>query len=210
MPRYELLPPRPNPHPLRPLSSAQTWTETYRGLKIWRIQHAVLAGVTPRELLEWFLHLDAPVTIEGRAFTNYLLWHPIDHIHWEVLRLAPDGSRRVGAKWRIVEKFGGHLNVFDVTVLKLDETGIVLDFRLGPFSAGRVEHRWRQLDGGTFYDTSLCLNPTGSPLIALGLRLRYFDGEAWLTHNVEEVGLLEHLIPRLIRVQPVAPARPSE
>jgi hypothetical protein len=130
MPRFALLPPRPSPYPMRPLSSARCWSE----------------------------------------------------------RLDP-------------------------TVRKLDDTGIVLDMLEGPVLAGRMEHRWKSMEGGTSYDTSLTLGMTGPLLRPLVRRLaeRRFDAHAWLRHNVEEVGLLEHLVPALSRqadVSLLAPPRP--
>jgi hypothetical protein len=184
---------------MRPLQSARCWSERLDGQVVWRIQHAVLPGLTPAQLLWWFRHLDARVEVEGRQTTHYLLWHPVDHVHWEELAPGRDGPRTAGARWRIVERLGARINVFTPTVRKLDETGIVLDLRRGPLFLGRMEHRWKQVEGGTFYDTSLALG-MGGPLLRPLVRwraAREFDAQAWLKHNVEEVGLLEHLVPAL-------------
>ena len=60
----------------------------------------------------WFEHLGEPMTHEGQACSRYLLWHPRDHIHWELVRRAPDRGTGKGARFRIVEAFAANPNYY--------------------------------------------------------------------------------------------------
>jgi hypothetical protein len=52
----------------------------------------------------------------GVIIERYLAWHPIDHIRWELAGPVPGGGGAEGARFRIVEAFGGvhYLSVMDV------------------------------------------------------------------------------------------------
>lgn len=196
---FTLLPPRPAAGPLRTLSTAKAWCEKIDRQEIWRIQHAWLP-VTPAEIVWWFSHLDTRLEVEGQPTTHYLLWHPIEHIHWEEKATGHEGKRGAGGRWQIVESLAGKVQVVDAHIHKFDETGLILDAHLGPFVLGRLEHRWWPVNGGTFYDTALTLNPANSPFMSVARMIATeFDAKAWLTHNVEEVGLIEHLVPKYAR-----------
>ena len=58
------------------------------------------------------------------------------------------------------------------------------------------------VEGGTQYLSTLTIGSTlpvlGRLLNALAFRAIFTEamGRAWLKHNIEEVGLLEHIIPR--------------
>jgi len=135
---------------------------------------------------------------------RYLAWHPIDHIRWELARAAPGGGAAEGARFRIVEAFGGRpefkVDVVD-RVEKLDETGIRLVQRVGGVIVFQLEHTWSVGSDGVHYVSVLDIGAR-SPLCTPVNRLlcRRFPDEmvrAWVKHNIEEVGQLEYLLPQL-------------
>jgi hypothetical protein len=168
------------------------------------IDHGPLAGVTPRELLDWFSSIGRTMEYGGAVVPRYLAWHPLDHIRWELARPAPGGGAAEGARFRIVEQFGGRpeyrIDVVD-RVEKLDETGIRLVQRVAGVVVLQLEHTWSAGRDRTHYVSVLDLGARSRWLSGVNrlLQRRFPDPmvDAWITHNIEEVGLLEHLIPVL-------------
>jgi hypothetical protein len=173
---------------------------------VMRIHHDILRGISPEMVAWWFGNIAGDVDVEGVRLNRYLVWHPLDHIHWQLARPGRDGRASAGAKFRIVEAFGRNPDFYiDVTdtVTRLDATGITLvSHKLGlPIS--RLNHDFKSVDGGTQYVSTLTIG-TAFPGLSAALNPlihRAFFGEAmgyaWLRHNVEEVGLLEHVIPSI-------------
>lgn len=205
--RLPLPAPRPVLHPLRTLDSARTTVQALPGHRVrLTIDHQPLAGVTPAMLLWWFRHIGDVVTYAGEELPAYLAWHPLDHIRWELARPAPGGGADEGARFRIVEAFGRNERFYVdsvETVEKLDETGIRLVRRLGGVRVFQLEHTWSACEVGTHYVSVMDLGAM-SPLMTWAnryLTTRVFPepmGRAWLVHNIEEVGVLEHLLPALL------------
>lgn len=212
--RLPLPAPRQLPWPLKPLESAQTsLSYDELGRMVMRIRHAVLKALTPEMLVWWFGNIGGDMEIEGKRLNRYLVWHPNDHIRWELARPGPDGRASVGAKFRIVEAFGRNPDYYiDVTetVSRLDVTGFAIEgHRLG-LQVTRLNHDFSAVEGGTLYVSSLTVGTSApglrhaiNPLIHRTL-FSEAKGRAWLKHNVEEVGLLEHIIPL---IYPHAPSR---
>src|SRR5688572_19870519 len=130
MKRRSLPSPRPVLYPLRDRGTA-TYTIDHLPGRRRRvtIDHQPLAGVTPPMLLWWFRHIGGIMRYGDTEMANYLVWHPLDHIHWELARPAPGGGAGEGARFRIVEAFGRHPEFYvdtTDTVEKLDATGIRL------------------------------------------------------------------------------------
>lgn len=209
--RLPLPAPRPLLHPLRTVDSARSRVELLPRHRLRAtIDHQPLAGITPEMLLWWFRHIGDPTTYAGQEIPGYLAWHPLDHIHWQLDRAAPHGGAGEGARFRIVEAFDRRQEFYVDTVEaveKLDETGIRLVRRLAGIPVFQLEHTWSACARGTHYVSVLDLGAR-SPL--LGLVNRYLltrvFGErmarAWVVHNVEEVGVLEHLLPDVLRQRP--------
>ena len=92
---------------------------------------------------------------------------------------------------------------------KLDDTGIRLVRRLLGTPIFQLEHTWSACAVGTHYVSVLDLGAR-SPLWAPVNR--YLSGRvfpermarAWVVHNVEEVGVLEHLLPVVLSQRPDA------
>ncbi len=206
MTRLPLPPARPVRYPMRELSTAVTTVQDFPGhRRRITIDHQPLAGVTPEMLRWWFSHIGGDMEYAGDRVAKYLVWHPLDHIHWELVRAAPEGGAGEGARFRIVEAFQQrpefYVDTTD-TVEKLDETGIRLVRRIAGVLVLQLEHTWSRGDGRTHYVSVLdigarawCYRPINRYLNQRAFPLPMV--RAWLRHNVEEVGLFEHFLPDL-------------
>jgi hypothetical protein len=181
------------------------------------IDHRPLAGVTPGMLLDWFTHLDGTISYGGEVIDRYLAWHPIDHIRWELARPTPGGGVAEGARFRIVEAFGGRpeytVDVVD-RVEKLDETGIRLVTRIVGIMVFQLEHTWSAGPDGAHYVTVMDIgarSPLLSPINRVAYR-RFPDAmvRAWVKHNIEEVGQLEYLLSQLDSSGEAEPAQRTQ
>lgn len=75
--------------------------------------------------------------------------------------------------------------------------------RLAGVPVFQLEHTWSQGAGGTHYVSVMDLGARSrafTPVNRVLTRRTFPDAmaRAWLRHNVEEVGLLEHLLPTLL------------
>lgn len=198
---------RPHVGPMKPVASARTTqTVVATGQLVLTIEHDTVRGVTPTMLRWWFENLGRTMTFEGRTYPRYLLWHPRDHIHWELAATSPSGGTGEGASFRIVEAFGADPAFYvDSTerVEKLSEEGIALVRRVAGVEVFRLEHRFGDAAGGASYRSRMTVGVAGGALrrpVNDLVRPRVFSdamGAAWLTHNVEEVSLFESLLPPL-------------
>lgn len=168
------------------------------------IDHRPLAGVTPAMLLDWFTHLDGTMQYGDEVIGRYLAWHPIDHVRWELARPMPGGGAGEGARFRIVERFGGR-EEFSVDVVdrveKLDETGIRLVQRVAGVVVFQLEHTWSAGPDGVHYVSVLDIGARSAAFAPVNrMLMRKFPdvmARAWVRHNIEEVGQLEYLLPAL-------------
>ncbi len=209
--RLALLPPRELPWPLKSLDNARTsLTYDEHGRMVMRIAHDLIRNVTPRDVAWWFGNIAGTIDIDGCRQDRYLVWHPFDHIQWSLVRPGLGGGATVGAQFHIVEAFGRNPDHYvDVVeqVVRLDETGFTgVSSTLG-LRISCLQHEFSEVAGRTNYDSTLtigfdiagiskALNP-----IVQWLKFPEAMGRAWLKHNVEEVGLLEHIIPLLLSNQ---------
>lgn len=208
---------------LYPLRSVDTATVRYATFAHHRrrvtIAHQPLAGITPAMLLDWFTHIGDTMRYGGEVIDRYLAWHPIDHIRWELATAAPGGGAGEGARFRIVEAFGGRpefrVDVVD-RVEKLDETGIRLVQRFAGIVIFQLEHTWSAGAEGAHYVSVMDVGARSALMAPVNRAVqRKFPDEmlaAWVKHNVEEVGQLEYLLPTLGsgEPEPAQRAQPGE
>jgi hypothetical protein len=196
---------RPVLYPLRSVESGMVrYTAAPHHRRRVTIDHRPLAHVTPEMLLDWFTDLAGTMSYGGAVIDRYLAWHPIDHIRWELARPAAGGGAAEGARFRIVEAFGGRpefkVDVVD-RVEKLDETGIRLVQRLAGVPIFQLEHTWSMAAEGTHYVSVMDIGARSRLLTPVNRALykRFPDAmlRAWVKHNIEEVGQLEYLLPQL-------------
>jgi len=196
---------RPVLYPLRSVDTASVrFSKHPNHRRRITIDHRPLAGITPAMLLDWFTHIGEKMNYGGEIIDRYLAWHPIDHIRWELARQAPTGGAAEGARFRMVEAFGGRpeFKIDEVArVEKLDETGIRLVKRVAGVPVFQLEHTWSAGTDGAHYVTVMDLG-VRSPLLSpvnriVGRRFGEAKIRAWVKHNIEEVGQLEPLLPQL-------------
>lgn len=200
-----LPPERPLLAPLRDVRTAQTSLRRLADQRLlMTIRHAPLRGISPEMLVWWFQNIEGTVEIDGAEYPRYLIWHPFDHIAYDTTRLR-DGSVSAGVRFHIVEAFGrdpalrvetrDHVDV-------LDTSGLRLSSRAGGIEMFVLHHRFTREADGTQYDSTMIFGMAGTAgrLINPLLNRWVFDerhANAWIKHNVEEVGLLEALLPRI-------------
>lgn len=194
-------------YPLRTVDTAtvQVVHAAHRRRRV-TIDHRPLAGVTPAMLLDWFSHLGGTMAYGGETVDRYLAWHPVDHIRWALARPAPGGGAAEGARFRIVEAFGAkpeyRVDVVD-RVEKLDATGIRLVQRLAGVPIFQLEHTWSAGSDGVHYVSVMDIGARAAVMAPvnriLGRRFPDHMVDAWVRHNIEEVGQLEYLLPLLSR-----------
>lgn len=205
-PRLPLPPPRAVPWTLKPLDSAETslhYDEHAR--MVMTIRHDILKDLSPAMLAWWFRNIGGDMEIDGRPVNKYLAWHPIDHIKWELVRPAPDGAIGPGAVFRIVEMFNADpVNYIDIRdeVIRLNNDGFTLVQRRLGIEVARLNHDFAAVAGGASYFSTLTIGmarPLGRIVNPALHRFIFTErmGRAWLRHNVEEVGALEHILPRI-------------
>jgi hypothetical protein len=207
MARREIPPPLDLDWPMKPVESADAEARWERGHMILTIEHDLVRGVTPDMLDWWFRHIDGAMQIEGRSYQRYRVWHPLDHIDWQLVEGDP---RRVGvgARFRVVEAFDRNpswlLDSIE-TVTKLDATGIRLERRVLGDEVFSLEHWFAAADGGTRYRSRMELGSDtvfGRILFNRVIRPMIFSdlmGPAWIKHTTEEVGNFERFLPELVR-----------
>lgn len=203
-----LLAERPHLGRMKPLASARTTRVILpTGQLQLTIEHDTVRGVTPQMLRWWLENLTGTMTYQGVTYPRYLLWHPRDHIRLEVAAPSSSGSTGQGALWRIVEAFAADPAFYvDATVLveKLDDEGLSLVRRQRAGELFRLEHRFATVAGGASYRSRMVVGTDGGMVVRSVfnhlVRPMVFPDEmaaAWLTHNVEEVSMLEHILPAL-------------
>ena len=202
-----LLPERPHVGPMKSAASAKTTQSVLpSGQLLLTIEHDVIRGVSPSMLRWWFENLGQSMTFKGQTYPRYLLWHPRDHIHWELATPGPAGGTGQGARFRIVEAFAANAKYYVDSVEfveKLDNEGISLVRRELGTEIFRLEHRFGLSPSGATYRSRMVVGAASGlirPLFNAVIRPRVFSdemGAAWLTHNVEEVSMFEHLLPSL-------------
>jgi hypothetical protein len=173
---------------------------------VMTIRHDVLKGLSPEMLAWWFANVGGDMDVDGQRLNKYLAWHPIDHIKWELVRTAADGRIGPGAVFRIVEAFNAdpalYVDIKDL-VIRLSPAGFTLVQQRMGVEVARLNHDFSALAGGAGYFSTLTIG-TSVPLLRSVLnpflhRFVFTErmGRAWLRHNIEEVGALEHIIPRI-------------
>lgn len=207
--KWSLLPPRPIPWAMKPFSSAKTSEIKLSDGRIeLQIEHDLLRGVTPAMLVWWWRNIEGEMELKGEIYPRYLIWHPIDHIHFEVVKRLPDGSVGIGSVFHIVEALGADINnLIDVALhlQTLDEAGATVEVYALGRTVVQIHGQFAPQEEGTRVTTTMRLGFSGW-LGSLGLGEilinRFFSAEtrnAWLKHSVEEIANLQFFLPDLYR-----------
>jgi hypothetical protein len=205
-------PPLPITWEMKDVSTARTSFEELPDGRIeLRIDHELIRGVTPAMLVWWFRHYPVGhLDFQGELVSLYRLWHPRDHIRVDVLRRARDRSPGVsgGAKIAISERIGAKPSRVVARVAQMDEAGLHLVIRRLWMQVADLRHTFKQTPDGTIYRSRLVLGSTvpviGKLINGVARRRARETGQAWLKHNVEEVGNFQFFLPRLYAERPLS------
>ena len=206
---------RPVLYPLRPVDTATCGSPRAAPTPTRDDRSPAAERADAAMLLDWFTHLGGTMSYGGEIIDRYLAWHPIDHI-MGTRPPAPGGGAAEGARFRIVEAFGGRpeYKVDEVDrVEKLDETGIRLVQRIGGSLIFQLEHTWSAGADGAHYVTVMDIGARSALLAPINGRVPAVsrrDGAAWVKHNIEEVGQLEYLLPQLKSSGEAEPAQRAQ
>lgn len=202
-PCYAPLPPLELGWGPKPLESAETRIERDgHGRSRFAIRHDVVRGVGPPMSTGWFNQIDGDLEVGGVRVPRYRAWHPRDHVLHGYLRPARDEAKvGSGAVFHIVEFFQGrpeHRIDIHAVIERLDERGFAHHGRAAGVVVARMDYRFTRVDGGTLCESSLAV---GVPSRAINAAIRFAfpdaRGEAWIRHDVEEVGNFENFLPEL-------------
>lgn len=170
------------------------------------IEHDVIKKVTPKMLEWWFKNIGGEMEYGGKSYPKYLVWHPVDHIHWSLANKLPGNVVGVGSRFHIVEAFGGDrrmlIDIID-DVKQLDKTGITLSGKIFGLVISSLHHKFIAVKSGTKYTSHLKVGNSsilGKYFINPIIRRFIFTsskGYAWIKHNIEEVGNFELFLPAL-------------
>lgn len=198
--------PRPVLWPLRPVESAEVDIKVLRdGRRRISIEHAELRGVTPEMLVWWFGHIEGEMEYAGRRWPRYLVWHPLDHISYEVVNRSDRGVGP-GTQLHIREAFQRNpANLLDVTATaeRLDSEAAIIGSRMFGVPALRLINKFERTDTGTRYvavmviGTDSWLGRWGLNWLIRSLILPGDKARAWARHHVEEIGNLENFLAAL-------------
>jgi hypothetical protein len=202
--------PRPLVWPLRPPESAESSIARSAGGVVITIRHEILRGVSPEMLAWWYRHVPGTMTYAGRVYPRYLVWHPLDHISYDVVRLAPEGGVGPTAQLQIREALGRDpTTVIDirVRVVDIDEHRAVIAKEVLGTSVVRLENDFEWTRTGTRYTTRMRIGDDTllgrAALNRIG-RTRVFPPrkiQRWIRHHIEEIGNLENFLPGLFRTR---------
>lgn len=177
---------------------------------IVRIEHEPLRGVTAGMLSWWYGNVPGTMTYAGKEYPRYLVWHPLDHISYDVVgghALHPEADPvRPGSKLRIREALQRNPDqVIDIRV-RVEEVGphrAVIVKRVLGTTIVRLENDFSDVPHGAEYHTTLTIGddtPLARAFLNRVAHRRAFPEARigpWVTHHIEEIGNLEHFLPRL-------------
>ena len=198
-----------------PASAITSCTKNRNGVYHLHIEHEVITGVTPEMLEWWFNNIGGETEYGGVTIKKYLLWHPLDHIHWELRGHCTAAQVGVGSTFHTGEALGRNMDMLlNVTekVEKLDRQGILLVQRFAGMKVSSLRHQFIAVPGGTRYVSDLRIGADhllGRCILNPFLHKRVFNAamcRAWLKHNIEEVGNFEYFLPALYHQHTGKPA----
>lgn len=194
--------------PLRGLEEAETvFTQNRDGRIVLEVHHPVVAGVTA-EMVEWWFGVYAhlKVRIDGEVFGAFNLWHSRDHKYLRRADAGWSGPLKPGDCVALSEVYGPrqeYSNKETVQIVRLDRQGFGLRaIRLG-LTVADLSYAFEDAPDGLKVSTRLCVgvaNGWTKTLINQVFVPLLFDEkktEAWMLHNVQEVGNWVNFLPAL-------------
>lgn len=175
-------------------------------LEIW---HELIRGVTPDMLLWWFRHLEGDMAYAGGVYPRYRVWHPRDHVAVSYGKASAGAPVGPGVELHIREAFGRRPEFFidaRSIIEKLDIEGFEHHPRWHGLPIAAMHYRFQRAQAGTYYVNSLTMGFAGRRARVLNWLIRTFvfgeaRAQAWIRHNIEEVGNFESFLPALFEAQ---------
>ena len=183
------------------------------GVRVLEIQVETMPGINTEMMVWWFHHIDRMTTWNGHDFTGparlaYRVWHPRDHLSVTQLKPGNDpslGGCAEGSTIRVQEKLLCQYD-FDIVayVAQCDEENLELHQKIGPVRIVKIDHLWKNVDGGC--DMTLRLE-AGSEIPVIGRLINWFVGRFMVReeffdivaqHGTEEFGNLENFLPQFV------------
>lgn len=175
------------------------------------ITHLPLAGVTPEMLAWWYQILPiATVEIEGSVYPMYHIFHLTEHGRLWLKEPASDGrpGMGVGALVARQEWFGQFDSEGAGRIAEFSAQGIVFKPEAAGVQLGELRHRFEATPTGSHYRVDSLIGvqwPLVGPAVNWLLRTTTFTEpmlREWERHQIEEVGMLQHYLPRLYAQRP--------
>jgi hypothetical protein len=202
----KLPPPRDFGWTLRSVENAETAIHTLVDGRIeLTIRHEVLTGIDIDMLVWWFQNFDGKAIYQGNETPLYFLWHPADHISVTLGRNEA-GHVAPGQTIDICEAFGRDPRFLidqRVHIHRWDAGGVGFHVRMLGRQVMSLEHRFEATSEGVQYNSCMRLGmegPAWTQTFNRWVLPRKFPPEkaqAWLRHNVEEVGCFVDFLPSI-------------
>lgn len=167
------------------------------------IAHAPLEQVTPEMLAWWYTHVSGTMSYAGRTWPRYLVWHPLDHIAYDV---TSPGEVSAGTRLHVTEALGRDPEMLldlHLTVETVDDEAAIFTKRVLGSSVVRLVYEFTAIRAGCQYTTHLTIGdtkPLGQLFLNSHAHRKLFPPAklaAWIRHHVEEIGNLENFLPDL-------------
>ncbi|MDW5375340.1 hypothetical protein R6258_00280 [Halomonas sp. HP20-15] len=102
----------------------------------------------------------------GKTYPRYLVWHPLDHISYEVSNAQPDGSVGKGTRLRITEEFqrksDNYLQI-NVQVRQRNEETAIIEKRVAGMVVVELVNKLEPTTNGTNYISTMTIGTTSWP-----------------------------------------------
>ena len=171
-----------------------------------QITHLPLIGITP-EMLAWFYKVLPISTVEiaGTTYPLYHIFHLSEHGRVWVAEPAVDGSpgMGVGALVARQEWFGRFDSQGAGRITEFSSKGMTVRPEVAGIHLGEIRHQYEATPTGARYRVDSLIGvdwPLFGPAVNWLLRTTTFTEPMlveWERHQIEEVGMLQHFLPRL-------------
>ncbi|MEM9776320.1 MAG: hypothetical protein AAF902_17220 [Chloroflexota bacterium] len=194
--------------PLKPFGSAETEINHLSTGQIEVIiRHEIIKGITVEMLHWWFSHFtDMTIEVNGKTYPAYFVWHPNDHIGVTAFKSEEGRPMKAGDHIRIEEAFqrnAKYLVSEKALVSELSTQNMGLKGHALGQTILHLRHSFNDVEGGVQYHSRMLLGLEKGLLkpfvnnVILPRRFNEEKAEAWLIHNIEEVGYFENFLARL-------------
>jgi hypothetical protein len=157
----------------------------------------------------WYGHVPGTMAYAGGTCSRYLVWHPLDHISYDVERSAPGdgGGVAAGARLHLTEAPGRDPdNLLDIRVgvEALEERRAVIGRRVAGTVIVRLENEFAATEGAGYVSRMTIGDTTALGRLALNTVAHHRAMPPrlvgpWMRHHIEEIGNLPNFLPDLFR-----------